>query len=221
MKSEEFIREVDEELQWERLAKLWQRFGPYVIGLAVLVVLGTAGKVGYETWYDKRIQDQARIFAAAERLVAEDPVAAAEKWLELARDGDDGFAALARLRAAAAFDDAGNRDRALAALREAASGAEDPLVRDLATLFLAQYRIDEDDPGALVADLEPLTAADRPFRHSARELLAIASLRAGDRERARTLLKEILDDATTPLGQQRRVREMYDALGGSGEDVSS
>ncbi len=221
MKSEQFIREVDEELQRERLAKLWRRFGPYVIGLAVLVVLATAGKVGYESWYDKRLQDQARIFAAAERLVAEDPVAAAEKWLELARNGDDGFAALARLRAAAAFDSTGNHERALATLRETAANAEDPLVRDLATLFLAQYRIDEDDPGALIADLEPLTAPDRPFRHSARELLAIASLRAGDRERARTVLKEILDDATTPLGQQQRVRELFDALGGSEERVAS
>jgi len=221
VKSEEFIREVDEELQWERLAKFWQRFGPYIIGLAVLVVIGTAGKVGYETWYDKRVQDQARIYAAAEKLLAEDPVKAAQKWLELAAEGEDGFAALARLRAAAAFDKGGDREQALEALRKTVAEARDPVVRDLAALFLAQYRIDDDDPGALVRDLEPLTTPGRPFRHSARELLAIASLRAGDRERARTVLKEILDDATTPLGQQQRVREIFDALGGSGERVAS
>ncbi len=221
MKSDEFIREVNEELQRERLAELWRRFGPYVIGLAVLVVLGTAGKVGYETWYDKRIQEQARLYAAAERLAAEDPLRAAEQWMELAAEADDGFAALARLRAAAAFDGSGDRERALEALRKTAAETDDPMVRDLATLFLAQYRIDEEDPAALILDLEPLTAAGRPFRHGARELLAIASLRAGDRERARTVLEELLEDATTPLGQQQRVRELYDALGGSGERVAS
>ncbi len=221
MKSDQFIREVNEELQRERLTELWRRFGPYVIGLAVLIVLGTAGKVGYESWYDKRLQDRARVYAAAERLLAEDPVRAAESWLEMAAEGEDGFAALARLRAAAAFDDSGDRDRALEALRRTVAEATDPLVRDLAILFLAQYRIDEEDPAALIADLEPLTGADRPFRHSARELLAIASLRAGDRERAKTVLREILDDATTPLGQQQRVRELFDALGGSEESVAS
>ncbi len=221
MKSEEFIREVNEELQWDRLRKLWRRFGGYVIAGALLIVLATAGKVGYDTWRDKRIQSQARLFAEAERLLQKDPAKAAEKWLELAAEGEDGFATLARLRAAAAFETSGSRDRALESLREAARNAQDPIARDLATLFLAQYRIDDAEPSSLLTELEPLTDASRPFRHSARELQAVAALRGGDREKAKTLLKQILDDATAPAGQRDRVRELYELLGGGDDHLAS
>ena len=36
----DIFREVDEDLRHEQYKKLWDRFGIYVIGLAVLIVLG-------------------------------------------------------------------------------------------------------------------------------------------------------------------------------------
>ena len=39
MKSEEFIREVDEELRRDRIAMLWRRYGSVVLAVAVLIVL--------------------------------------------------------------------------------------------------------------------------------------------------------------------------------------
>lgn len=219
MKSDEFIREVDEELQRERLAKLWQRYGHWVIAAAVLVVLGTAGKVGWESWRDSRIQARAQAFAAVEERTGS-PDEVARAWLELAAGADDGFAALARLRAAAAFEDAGEIGQAVEALRALATDG-DALFADLGGVLAAWYRIDGAEPAALAAELEPLAAADRPFRHTARELQALAALRAGDRKRARELLSGLVDDATAPVSQQQRLRELLDALGGREEEVAS
>jgi hypothetical protein len=39
----DIFREVDEDLRREQVRKLWDRFAPYVIGLAVLIVAATAG----------------------------------------------------------------------------------------------------------------------------------------------------------------------------------
>lgn len=219
MKSDEFIREVDEELQWERLTRLWQRFGAWVIGAAVLVVLGTAGKVGYDTWRDSRIQARALAFAAVEKQqgAAAD---VAPAWLDLAAEAEDGFAALARLRAAA-WKDAGDVARAVEALRPLAAADADGLFPELARLLVVQYRLDTEDPAKLAAELEPLSAAGRPFRHSAREHAAIAALRQGDEARARELVGEIVEDATAPVSQQRRLQELLDALGGREEEVAS
>jgi len=42
-----FIREIDEEVRRDQMLKLWQRYGHYAIGLAVLIVLATAGWRGW------------------------------------------------------------------------------------------------------------------------------------------------------------------------------
>ena len=39
----DIFREIDEELRRDNFAKLWERYGQYLIGLAVLIVLITAG----------------------------------------------------------------------------------------------------------------------------------------------------------------------------------
>ena len=45
-----FIREVNEELRSDQMKGAWRRFGRYIIAVAVLIVLGTIGKVAYEYW---------------------------------------------------------------------------------------------------------------------------------------------------------------------------
>ena len=43
----DIFREVDEDIRRDQIKKLWDRFGPYVLGLALLIVLGTAGYRGW------------------------------------------------------------------------------------------------------------------------------------------------------------------------------
>ena len=42
----DIFREIDEELRRDSLAQLWKKYGHYVIGLAVLIVIATAAIVG-------------------------------------------------------------------------------------------------------------------------------------------------------------------------------
>jgi hypothetical protein len=60
--------------------------------------------------------------------------------------------------------------------------------------------------------LEPLTANDRPFRHTAREILALSAWRAGDRKAATHWFDLITTDVETPAGTRARV-DMLIALG--------
>ena len=41
--SEEFIREVDEDLKEEKRLKLWKRMLPYVVSISLGVILSTSG----------------------------------------------------------------------------------------------------------------------------------------------------------------------------------
>ena len=46
------IREVEEELRRERLTRLWERYGIYVIAAAAAIVLGVGG---YKFWQAQKL----------------------------------------------------------------------------------------------------------------------------------------------------------------------
>ncbi|MEK0083811.1 tetratricopeptide repeat protein [Benzoatithermus flavus] len=222
MKSEEFIREVDEELQREQLAKLWHRYGGLVVGLAVLVVVGTAAKVGWDHWRQQAMAEEALRFHAAEQALTAKPAEAAEQFAALAAQGDTGYAALARLKEAQARITLKDQVAAKKALEElATSGTGDAVLRDLGTLLAASHELDTADPGDLARRLEPLAQDDAPWRYRARELLALLAIRTGDLDRARKLLEPLSREVGVPQTQQRRAQELLDAIGGATQQASS
>jgi hypothetical protein len=217
VKSEEFIREVDEELRRDRLSVLWRRWGTLVVALAVLVVVGTAGKVGWDQWRERARAAEALRFAAAEADLAADRQAeAAERFAALATEGETGFAALARLKEAQAKLALKDQPGAVAALDAlAAATPDDPVLRDLGLLLAAQRQLDSADPAELTRMLEPLVADGAPWRNPARELLALAAIRAGALDKARTLLQELSVEVGVSPSQQRRAAELLQAIGGA------
>lgn len=223
MKSEEFVREVDEELRREQLAILWRRYGAWIVALAVLVVLATAGKVGWDHWQRQRLEAEAARFAAAEEALAADRHAeAAQAFAAIAADSVPGLAALARLKEAEARLAAQDPQGAAAALEALAeSGIDDPILRDLGAVLAAAREIDAGDPAALKARLDPLVNGESPWRHQAQELLAVLAIRTGDLEEARRLLRGLAEAAGVSPSQQSRARELLDAIGGGAPQASS
>jgi hypothetical protein len=222
--SEEFIREVDEELRRDQLAKLWRRYGAVVVAVAVLVVAATAAKVGWDQWRQRLMAAEALRFAAAEQaLGAGQDAEAAELFAALAAEGDTGYAALARLREAEARLALEDETAAVAALERLAGdgGADDPILRDLGALLAVQREVDQGDPGELARRLEPLAAGDSPWRHRARELQALVAIRAGELERARGILTELGREVGVPPTQRRRSEELLQAIGGPVPQASS
>ena len=210
MKSDEFIREVDEELRRDRLLSIWQRYGRALIALVALLVVGVAAWEGWKAWRERQMA------AAAERLLAVERDMAAGRWAEAAAafsaaatDAEPGPAAIARLREAAALDRAGDGDALEAALGALADRSDaDPLLRALATLLLAQHSLDRADPGELRSRLVPLAEAGQPWRNSARELLALLALRAGDTAQALSLADAIIGDVDSSPGARQRAEAL-------------
>lgn len=66
-----FIREVNEELRSDQMKGAWRRFGRYIIVVAILIVVGTAGKVLFEYWDDTRSSGAGDQFLAAMKLADE------------------------------------------------------------------------------------------------------------------------------------------------------
>lgn len=212
----DFFREVQEDLQRDRALKLWRRFRYPLIGVVVAIVAAVAVVVVLEDVGRARSEADAERFAAAVALLeASKSGEAAEAFAALAAESENGYAALAQLRAADAKAKAGDNAGALAALDALAKDNRvDRHYRDLASLLAAERLVDSATPEEIDSRLAPLLAPDSPWHALAAELKAAAELRAGRPEAARATLSALVDDPNATAGVRFRARELLDGLGG-------
>lgn len=213
----DIIREVDEELRRERLWKFWQRYGGYIAVVAILLVGGTAAWRGYEYYAERQAEKTSIRFEAASKLAADatknDEAKAALDGI--IADSPSGYRLLARFMAAS---EAGQKNAAEGAVAFDAiandTSVEQPL-RDLARIRAANLVTDTADIAEMRKRLEPLLVQGANFRHSAKELLGLGYIRAGDRANAQKLFLELVVDADTPAGMRNRAQLMQSFLAGT------
>ncbi len=212
----ELLREIDEEVRREQLLKLWRAYGKYAIAVALVVVIGVAGGVGWKHYQQsQRTRDGARYNETLQLLESGQTDLAAQRFELLADDAGSGYAALARLREAESLALAGDVTGAVAALdRLSADRGADKALRDLAALLAVLRLMDRAPVEEIEARLEPLQREDSPWRATARELTAVVALRASQPERAVAIYTALLADEATPSTIRARAREMLAALGG-------
>jgi hypothetical protein len=213
--ADEFIREVDEAVRQDQWLKLFQRYGNYLIGAALAVVIGSAAGVGWRAWQQNQRLEEARRYAEAQEMLREaKPEEAASAFAALAEDSRSGYRVLARLRAAEAQAEAGDRAAATAALdRLAGDHDAAPVYRSLGELLARQQQLAQAETPAL-SELEPLTGSNDPWRYSALELRALAQMQSGDTAAARQTLDDLLAEPLAPPDLARRAAELLAFLGG-------
>ena len=214
----DIFQEVDEEVRREQLKKLWQRYGNYIIAGCIVVVVVVGGWRGYEWWQGKKAAEAGAAFEQAVALAAAGKHEEAEAaFAKLATDGTAGYRVLARLREAAQI--ARNDPKAAAKAYDeiAADPSVDQAMRDLAALRAGYLLVDTSSYGDLRARLEPVTGANRPFRHSARELLALSAWKEGDMGAARQWADAILADPQSPPGTRSRAEGLSELIAASGK----
>ena len=210
----DIFQEVDEEVRRERLQQLWERHGNLIVALALLIVLGVGGWRGYDWWENRKAAESGAAFEAAVALGEsgkQDEAQAA--FGKLAKEGSSGYRMLARFREAAEL---AKTDPAAAVKAYDSLAAESALGRslqDLAAIRAGLILVDTATPAELATRLEPLTATDRPFRHTARELLALGAWRAGDTAAAKRWFDLIATDIETPAGTRQRIEVLMTLSG--------
>lgn len=219
----DIFREVDDDLRREQLKRMWDRYGTYVIGLAVLIVLVTAGWRFYEYWQEQRAEASGDRFVAALRLAEDGKHTEAVTALdELVKDGSGGYPLLATFRSAAEKAAAGDDKGAVAAYDAAASASGAPaLVRDLARLRAAMILVSTASVDELKSRIGDLADPTSGWRHSAREILGLVSYRNGDLAGARKYYEDIANDPQTPQDLRQRATFMisiFDARLGAPPD---
>lgn len=214
---DEFIREVDDEYRRERVAQIWRRYGGLIVAAAICLVIAIGGWRYWQHREQGRAEAAGARFEEALRQLRDNQGDEGRRTLEeLAGTAPAGYGILTRFRLAGET----GRTEAAAGARAfdaiAADGAVDATLRDLARLRGAILRLDEQDPTAAERELERLATPNNAWRHTAREMVGLSSLKRGDVERAGRFFDQIAADRETPQALRGRL-EIYVALvaGGS------
>lgn len=212
------LQEVDEAVRKDRLDTIMQRYGRWIIGgvLAILLAFG-----GYLYWNHR--QDVARgeqaeqLIAALDKLQTNQPRAAASELEKIAAEGSPAYRAAALMQQANIKAGAGDLKAAAALMAKIVADTEvDRSLRDLALIRQTAFEYDTLKPEAVIARMKPIVDASDPASSwfaSAAELSASAHYRLGQFDQAGALYGRIakLPDLTRSL--QSRSVQMAGMLG--------
>lgn len=215
--------EISEDLRAERTLRLLRRYGGIFIVAAVLVLLGVAGD---QIWLSHQARQNG---AAATKYLAltqqidtlgggitqKQRIANAQALAHFADTAPAGYRALARLRAAGLYADAGQTGQAETLWnRISADKAADPLLRQLADLLWAQHALGTAPDAAVLARLAPLTGPENIWHGLAQETQALLYVHEGKTDQAKALFSQIAADPSAPEGVRNRADGLLAQLNG-------
>jgi hypothetical protein len=214
----DIFTEVDEEVRREQLKKLWERYGNYVIAVAFLIVAAVAAYRGCDYWENRRAAEAGAAYDAASRLADEGKhEEAAAAFGKLVTDGTASYQVLARLREAAEIAEHDPKAAVAAYDKIAGETTGQPLVSELASIRSAFLLVDTAKLDEMTQRLEPLAQASSPFRHTARELLALSAWRNGDSAAMRRWSDAAKNDPEAPSGLRSRMEVLASLLPETGK----
>jgi hypothetical protein len=218
-----FLREVDEAVRQDQYKKLWDRYGVYALGAALLVVAGVAGYKGWSYWQVKQAQDSGAKFTQALSMEDGADAARARKMLTaLAEKGPEGYRVLARFQLAAAEAKAGEADKAVTDYDALANDASvDLILQGHATLQAAALRLDKADYAEMERRLKGLVDSNSTWRFSARELLGLAAYRLNNMREAEKQFSALVGDQGTPPNLRERADMMLALIVGTPQALST
>lgn len=203
----DIFEEVSAELRRDRMQTAWDKYGRYIIGAAIAIIVITATNIGLSNyWTSQDEAASARYDAVQAGLTDLDTAARLSALQTFAAAEDNGYGVLARFSMAYIHIENNDRAAALAVFDGLADdgGVPDNL-RDYAQLQGAIVALNE---GAALADIEArlddVLDDDNGLAPAARETMALAYMRDDKLLDARELwLAQIADTNASSLTRER------------------
>lgn len=199
------LRQIEEEVRREQLAKLWDKYGVLALGAIAAILLVFGGWRLYQNQVITAAKRAGAQFAEASDLLADAKLAKDKKndavrAIEaMAKSGPSGYAILADFKLAARARSEGKADEAIKRYQAIAANTDaDVTLRSFAKLQIASLKLDTGSFTDVKNQLNDLVKTDSPWRHSAREILGLAALKAGELAEARETFQSLLIDPQTP-----------------------
>ena len=210
--SEEFVREVDEDIKEEERIKLWKKVFPYVVSISLGIIIFTSGYVFWNNYTESLNQQLGDDFTAAVQLANEEDLDASILALNrIVDEGSDGYVTLAKMKKASLLIQRGELKLGLNIYLDLERNAVDQSFRDIASILYVLNSMDTEDPKALLEKINKLESS-QIWRSSALEMKAFLKLKQNKVEEARKIFEGILNLPSTPSSLATRAKNMVDYL---------
>ena len=209
-----FFKEVSEDVQNDRLKKIWDTYGLHII-IAIIIVLTIA--VSFETlkaWRVKRNETWSDAYAYALNLQNQGKYDESLKVLaDIAQKNKGIYSDIAEIQKANILFEQGKNAEALALLENIVQNEDiNPKMRHITAVKLATYKLDTAPRDEIEKLLTPLMQEESSWKNIAKEMLAMLEIREGNIEKAKTIYEEILNSPDLSDGLKLRVQDMLSAL---------
>ncbi|MCE9651061.1 MAG: tetratricopeptide repeat protein [Parvibaculum sp.] len=206
----DLFSEIEQDLRREQASKLWEKYGIYLAGAAVAIVLVAAAIVGWRAWQTSRNEAaSARFDEIVAEAAKQKPEEAAKTFGDFAAGTTSGYAAMARMHQAASLTQSGDTKGAVAVYDEiAGQSGLSGIVQDMARIKAGLLLVDTASYDDMNARLASLDETDNPWRNNARELLGLAAYKSGKYAEAETNFSAIVADPSSTAGLRDRAHVM-------------
>ncbi len=181
----DFVSEVQEELRKDDYNRWLKKYGPFLFGLIVAIILGAA----YLEWKkssDAKVAEKMSLaYQQASEQAATNADGAIAEFTALSKTAPTGYAGLSLVRAAQLELDKGNILAAVTLLDQANATFESPRHKQLAQMKIAYILAGQGDYENVITRMTPLIEKGQPYEYLARELLGFAANETGDLTTAR------------------------------------
>lgn len=209
----DIFREVDEEVRQQRYKQLWQKYGVYVIGFAVVVVLSVAGYQGWTSYQQSARSEASDRYVSLMETLQSNEEAGLDELFAFADPEGDGYELLVAFEEAAVRARRNDLEGASEIWRRiAANSSAGPALQGAAELMDIIHHVDSGDPQALQSRLDVLMSNNPAYGPLAQELSAMVALRSGDKELAVERLRELSGDLNAPESLRLRASRLLSVL---------
>ncbi|HUX80074.1 MAG TPA: tetratricopeptide repeat protein [Alphaproteobacteria bacterium] len=200
----DFFKELEDDIREERVYILWRKYGNYVIGLALAIVIATAG---YTLWNYLKHQSQLKAhvsFSGAVELLKQGKKEDALKAFQTLAQAGGGYGKLAQLYEAALLPNPEDLY-----MKISQKNASDPALGNLPKILMASRFPSNAEA---LASLQSLTSPNNAWAPLALELLAFNNLKNGDEAKAAESFIKILKEPYTTSNEQLRASLMLSQI---------
>ncbi len=210
--TDEFIREVDEDVKEEKRLKLWKKFFPYVVSISLGIVLFISGFVFWEGYSNNQRQKLGDDFTAAVILASEDDLDASLLALDRIVDkGSDGYVTMAKMKKASILIEKGKIDEGLEIYKDLEKNAVDQSFRDIATILYVLNSLNNESKDDLLKKIIPLENSEI-WKSSALELKGYIYLRNNEIDKAIETFETISKLPSKPGDLSQRAKNLINLL---------
>jgi len=215
----DIIEEIKKDVEQERWMHLWKKYQNHVYGFVAAIIVVTAASVWWQNQTSAKIASQSNSYIQALMLSESDPERALKIFERIPAKGETVYATLSRFWVASMLLERGDSKGAKSLYdiiyRHSTGLFTSSKMKAFGQLaFLRSLYIDVDsvDPQTIIQKVTPYAQKDSPWKDLANELLGLAYLKKGDKEKSKEFFGKIVSDPKIPSAFKIRSQAVINYL---------